>query len=106
LWKNFRITLLPREPSADELVEAIRAKAVLADMDFHEDLAELFETEPDALLRREFAERYRSLIGVYPTQRHIFREGLERVRELGGTPVASMIEALRRAYGAAIHSEK
>lgn len=67
-------------------------------MDFHEDLAEFFETEPHAELRRDFAERYRKLIGVYPDQRQTFREGLERVRDGGGMRIADMIATLRRNH--------
>jgi hypothetical protein len=75
-------------------------------MDFHEDLAELFEAETDAARRRDFAETYQRLIGVYPTERHTFREGLERVRDGGGMPIPDMIAALRRDYHARLHSEK
>lgn len=106
MWDNFRIALLPREPSADELLEAIRAEAMLAEMDFHEDLAELAESDTDAATRRDFAETYRKLIGVHPTQRTTFREGLERVRDGGGMPIADLIDVLRRRYASSVHSEK
>ncbi len=74
-------------------------------MDFHEDMALLFESEPDRELRRDFAERYRTLIGVSPERRDTFRAGLERIRDVGGMPIADLRDAVRR-HRPASHSEK
>jgi hypothetical protein len=74
-------------------------------MDFHEDMARLSETELDSALRRDFAERYRKLIGVPPEYRGTFREGLERIRDGGGMPIPDLIEILRRQHSP-LHSEK
>lgn len=106
MWHNFGIAPFSREPSADELLEAIRAEAVLAAMDFHEDLATLSESEPVPSVRRELAETYHRLIGVYPHERDAFRGGLERVRDGGGMPVADLIILVRRRARGALHSEK
>jgi hypothetical protein len=98
--------LHPRQPSADDLLEAIRAEAVLTAMDAHEDLAALATSETNEMIHREFADRYRSLIGVFPHERELLRQGLEHVRDGGGMAVADLIDAIRRDTHSALHSEK
>jgi hypothetical protein len=98
LWDNFGITSLHGESSADDLLEALRADAVLARMELHEDLAALAEEETDEALRRTFAERYRRLVGILPHQRKEFRRGLERIEAGSGMPVGDLVALFRRGY--------
>ena len=67
-------------------------------MEFHADLADLWETETCPTLRQQFAEQYRRLIGVHPAQRELFRSALQGIRDGGGRPVDDLAAILGRDY--------
>jgi hypothetical protein len=63
-------------------------------MDLHEEIAQLAERNM-GLIRQQFADRYRALIGVFPERREEFRNALGRVEAGGGMPVADLLDAFR-----------
>lgn len=89
-----------RPPSADELLESLRSVAKLAALDVYEELAELSEQSPIALIRTRFRATYQKAIGVPPEERHAFRVALEGVRDGGGQSVANLIDIFRRRHQA------
>ena len=72
------------------------AELQLLKLDAHEDLAVFFDQEETNYLRSDFAEKYRTVVGVHPDNRDEFREALLRVQDGGGMPVADLIEVLNR----------
>ena len=72
------------------------AELRLLRLDDREDLAVFCEQESSDYLRGVFAEKYRTAVGVFPEQRHEFREALVRMMNCGGMPLADLIEAFNR----------
>ena len=67
-------------------------------MDLVEDLAVLAETEECRRLRRQLADRYRSLIGVDPQHREGLRSAMQRVRAGGGMPVRDVVDLINMEH--------
>ena len=84
--------------SAEEWEQQLQAEQRLAEIDLFEDLAILVEEEPCLAIRKEMANRYRKLIGVWPTQRDAFRMGLEHVRAAGGISPGDLAEQIERDH--------
>jgi hypothetical protein len=85
-----------RQPSAESLLEELRAEEKLARMALVEDLGVLADTETCPRLRRQLTERYRRAIGVNPQTRRKLQAALERVKAGGGMPVADVIDLVNR----------
>lgn len=83
-------------PSARDAREILRAETWLARLEFHADLAELYETEPSARLRQRFADRYRRLLDVAPEQRHALQAALAGIVAGSGQRVALILQELAR----------
>lgn len=81
-------------PSAEELVEALRAEALVCELDLYEDLAESFESETNKLLREHYARWYREIIGVHPSHRGALRQQLDAVIHAGDPRVADVVKEL------------
>lgn len=74
--------------SLEECLERRKADRVLSLLDIHEPLAERAETAPDGLLRQAFANRYRDIFGIDPSERTRLRTALK----VEGTPVIDVLE--------------
>jgi hypothetical protein len=85
-----------RQPTAESLLEALRAEERLARMALVEDMGVLADTEASPRLRRKFAAQYRRVIGVNPERRRELRIALEGVKAGGGRPVADVIDSINR----------
>jgi len=98
LWQN--ICIERREPphTADELHEQLRAEVSLSNIELFEDLALLYDEETIASLKENFAIRYRRAVGVFPDQRHIFADSLNRIVAGGRQSVADVIAILDRQF--------
>ena len=66
--------------------------------DLFEDLAILAEEEECTAIRKQLANRYRNLIGVWPTHCDEFRLGLERVKAAGGMSPRDLAEHIDRDH--------
>ena len=80
--------------SADQLREHLRADRLLADIDLFEDLARLYEEEPKAVARADFAARYRNILGIHPQHRSTFQQGLQAILGGNGKFVQELIREL------------
>lgn len=74
---------------------ASQARVKLAELNRHEQVARWCEQETSAMLRQQFAQSYRELVGVDPAQRHELRAALERVAQGGGMPVDDVLAGFR-----------
>lgn len=83
-------------PAPPDEREVIRAEALLARLEFHAELAELYETETSARLRERYADRYRRLLGVAPEQRQALQAALAGVVAGSGQRVAGVLQDLAR----------
>lgn len=90
------MTFSPRPLSCQALRAQDDAEVKLAEIDLHEELAELYEAEACPQLRRQFAELYRRLIGVYPEQRRELQEAMGQILAGGGASVDNVLALLRR----------
>ena len=95
--KIFFISERIRQPTAEELHEALRADVKLAELDLYADLAALWEEETVPELRQQHAAWYRRLLGVHPAKRDAVREGLLRIQAGGGMPVADLADLINRS---------
>ena len=93
--ENSHITESPRQLTADDYREALRAETLLARMDWFEECAGWHDAETYTEIRRKLAESYRKAIGVHPDKRRELRKALEGVRDGGGMPVDDVIQSLR-----------
>jgi hypothetical protein len=80
-------------PAPEQYESELDAELALANMTLYEDLAEMWERETDAELRRDFAQLYRDAIGVDVERREEFREAMERIKQ-GSTMVVKDVVAI------------
>jgi hypothetical protein len=95
---NFSVPETERTLTTAELREALQAECKLAELDLYEDLAALHDEETCPVLRRYFAERYATILGVQPDRREELRSALEPIRDGSGASVAALLADLRRDY--------
>lgn len=72
----------PRPPSAQDLRERLKAQRLLVLMDQHEDFAAAGERSNFSAQRVVFANCYRELIGVDPSERHELRQCLQHLQNV------------------------
>jgi len=84
--------------SAEGWEEQLQAEQRLAEMDLFEDLALLAEEEDCTAIRKQMANRYRNLIGVWPVHRDEFRLGLERLKAAGGMLPRDLADEIEREH--------
>jgi hypothetical protein len=96
VWQSFSVQPAPRRLSAEEAHERQKAERLLGVLDQNEDVALWAETTALGCLRLSYAERYQSLTGVAPVNRHRLREALQRIRAGGGASVQDTIVRINR----------
>ena len=93
------MTYEPRLESSRRHLEETRAEKKLAHMDLAEDYADLWETEVEEGMRRFYAEKYRTFIGVPLERREELRAAMEEIKASGKGTVQGALERLIQANG-------
>jgi hypothetical protein len=78
---------------SDRLRHQLAAETKLAELDLHEDVAELHDAAVGAE-RARFAAWYRELIGVHPDRRRELRDAVARIEARGERPVADAVREI------------
>ena len=90
--------------SPEQAWNRLKAERLLGLMDTLEPTARDWGQAEPEVLRRAIASRYRSLVGVPPSERDTLRAALTRVREHGDVSIPEVIEAVRRQSSGVLSS--